>query len=73
PELPIMEDYEMSRLLRRHGRLAVLPATATASARRFTSSGTWRMIALMQYLKVLYELGVEPAEIRRRYQEMKGT
>lgn len=73
PELPIMEDYEMSRLLRRHGRLAVLPATAIASARRFTEHGTWRMIALMQYLKVLYELGVDPAEIRRRYQETRNT
>lgn len=73
PELPIMEDYEMSRLLRRRGRLVVLPATATASARRFTSRGTWRMIALMQYLKVLYELGVDPVEIRRRYQKMRNT
>lgn len=62
----------MSRLLRRHGRLAVLPATATASARRFTEQGTWRMIALMQYLKLLYEFGVDPAEIRHRYQEVRN-
>lgn len=67
PDLPIMEDLEMSRMLRRRGRLCVLPATSTASARRFTEHGTWRMIAFMQYLKLLHACGVDPERIRRRY------
>ncbi|WBB61802.1 TIGR04283 family arsenosugar biosynthesis glycosyltransferase [Streptomyces sp. WMMC500] len=67
PELAIMEDLELSRRLHRRGRLAVLPATSTASARRFTEHGTWRMIFFMQYLKVLYFAGVDPERIRRRY------
>ncbi|MGH8922195.1 MAG: hypothetical protein ACRD0H_28305, partial [Actinomycetes bacterium] len=59
---------EMSRRLRRTGRLAVLPATATTSARRFTEHGTWRTLAFMQYLKLLYFLGADPQRISDRYQ-----
>lgn len=68
PELPLMEDLELSRRLRRRGRLAVLPATATASSRRIAQQGVWRMTALMQYLKLQYFLGVDPERIRRRYE-----
>jgi rSAM/selenodomain-associated transferase 2/rSAM/selenodomain-associated transferase 1 len=67
PGLPLMEDLEMSRRLHRCGRLAVLPATATTSARRFTEHGTWRTLAFMQYLKLLYFLGADPQRISDRY------
>lgn len=68
PELPLMEDLEMSRILRRRGRLAVLPVTVTASARRLIEQGPWRMTVLMQLLKLQYFLGVDPERIRRRYE-----
>ncbi|MDQ3760144.1 MAG: TIGR04283 family arsenosugar biosynthesis glycosyltransferase [Actinomycetota bacterium] len=68
PELPLMEDFEMSRILRRRGRLAVLPTTVTASARRLVDQGVWRMTVLMQLLKLQYLLGVDPERIRRRYE-----
>jgi rSAM/selenodomain-associated transferase 2 len=67
PYLPIMEDLEMSRRLPRRGRLAVLPATATTSARRFTAHGTWRTLAFMQYLKLLYFTGTDPKQISDAY------
>jgi rSAM/selenodomain-associated transferase 2/rSAM/selenodomain-associated transferase 1 len=67
PALPLMEDLEMSRRLRCRGRLAVLPAAATTSARRFTEHGTWRTLAFMQYLKLLYFLGADPQRICDRY------
>ncbi|MGH4000418.1 MAG: TIGR04283 family arsenosugar biosynthesis glycosyltransferase [Pseudonocardiaceae bacterium] len=68
PELPLMEDLEMSRILRRRGRLAVLPVTVTASARRLVEQGPWRMTVLMQWLKLQYFFGVDPERIRRRYE-----
>jgi rSAM/selenodomain-associated transferase 2 len=68
PQLPLMEDLEMSRILRRRGRLVVLPATVTASARRLVEQGVWRMTVLMQLLKLQYLLGVDPERIRRRYE-----
>lgn len=69
PDLPIMEDLELSRRLKRLGRLEVIHATSTASARRFLAQGTWPMIAWMQYLKALYLLGVDPHMISRRYSD----
>ena len=67
PELPIMEDLEMSRRLARQGRLVLLRSWCTASARRFVDQGTLRMIVVMQYLKALYFLGVAPERIAERY------
>jgi rSAM/selenodomain-associated transferase 2 len=68
PQIPLMEDLEMSRMLRRRGRLEVLPTTVTASARRLVDQGVWRMTVLMQLLKVQYLLGADPERIRRRYE-----
>ncbi|MGH3549848.1 MAG: TIGR04283 family arsenosugar biosynthesis glycosyltransferase [Pseudonocardiaceae bacterium] len=68
PEIPLMEDLEMSRVLRRRGRLVVLPTTVTASARRLVDQGPWRMTLLMQVLKLKYLFGVDPERIRRRYE-----
>lgn len=67
PDLPLMEDLELSRRLQRRGDLVLLEATSTASARRFVEHGTWRMIAFMQYLKILYFVGVDPFSISDRY------
>jgi rSAM/selenodomain-associated transferase 2 len=67
PDIPIMEDLELSRRLARMGRLVVLPASVTASARRFVEHGTWSMIVYMQALRVLYFLGVAPDTLGRLY------
>ena len=67
PDIPLMEDLELSRRLRRRGRLVVLPATSTASTRRFDERGTWRTILLMQVLKARYFAGTDPEDLARRY------
>ncbi len=67
PELPIMEDLELSRRLARAGRVVLLPATSTASARRFHEFGAWRLLVFMQWLKLRYLAGADPAELARRY------
>lgn len=70
--LPLMEDFEFSRRLHRIGRMVVLPATSTASSRRFTRHGTLRMIVFMQYLKLLFLAGASPERIRLRYEAGPG-
>lgn len=67
--LPLMEDLDLSRRLHNRGRLVLIPATSTASTRRFEAHGTWPMVAYMQYLKLLYLLGVDPEKLRRRYEQ----
>ncbi len=66
-DLPIFEDMELSRRLHKSGELVLVRATSRASARRFVTHGTWSMIVLMQHLKVLYFLGVDPEIIRDKY------
>ncbi len=45
----------------------LLPATSTASARRFDQHGTWRLLVFMQWLKLRYLTGTDPAELAHRY------
>lgn len=73
PALPLMEDLELSRRLHRVGRTVVLTATSTAASRRLTQHGTVRMIAFMQYLKLLYLVGASPERIRLRYEAGPGV
>jgi rSAM/selenodomain-associated transferase 2 len=42
PQTPILEDLDLVRGLRRHGRLALLPLAATTSARRYREHGVAR-------------------------------
>ncbi|PYI89862.1 MAG: hypothetical protein DME26_00055 [Verrucomicrobia bacterium] len=68
PDLPLMEDFELCRRLRRVGRLALADATITTSARRFTKFGVLRTYWRMWWVTTLYRLGKSPSELRRLYE-----
>ncbi len=63
----LMEDVELSRRLRRLGRLELLPAQVTTSARRFEQGGVVRTLARMATFQVAYGLGVSAERIARHY------
>lgn len=65
--LPLMEDIELSRRLRRVTHPARLPGPLLTSARRWNRGGAWRTIALMWRLRLAYHAGVDPAALARRY------
>jgi rSAM/selenodomain-associated transferase 2 len=44
PQVPIMEDLDLARALRREGRLARLPLAVTTSGRRYRARGTLRTV-----------------------------
>ena len=67
-DLPLMEDFELCRRLRRVGRLALADATITTSARRFTKFGVLRTYWRMWWVTTLYRLGKSPSELRRLYE-----
>ncbi len=69
PELPLMEDFEFVRRLRRHGRIAVLPQTVTTSARRWQRLGLIRTTATNQLIIAAYLLGVDPERLARWYRK----
>ncbi len=67
PEIPLMEDVELSRRLVRRGKTVLLPVPVTTSARRWESNGTARTILLMWGLRLAYLLGMSPERCAERY------
>ncbi len=66
-DMPLMEDIEFSRRLKRKGRTAALTATVTTSFRRWEQHGPLRTILLMWTLRFLYWVGVSPQTLSRWY------
>jgi rSAM/selenodomain-associated transferase 2 len=67
PQLPLMEDIALSRLLKRHSRALCLRDRVITSARRWRAHGTLRTIVAMWSLRLGYFLGVSPARLARFY------
>jgi rSAM/selenodomain-associated transferase 2 len=67
PEIPLMEDVELSARLRRLGRPACLRARALVSARRWEACGALRTIVLMWRLRMAYFFGADPRRLAERY------
>ena len=72
PELPIMEDYEFSRRMKRQRiRLHVLPGRIITSGRRYRTGHPLKTMLQMHYLRHLYRRGMDIQEIARRYQDIR--
>jgi rSAM/selenodomain-associated transferase 2 len=67
PDIPLMEDIELSRRLKRITAPLCLAARVTTSGRRWDERGVLRTILLMWRLRLAHRLGVEPAALARRY------
>jgi rSAM/selenodomain-associated transferase 2 len=69
--IPLMEDYEFVRRMRRAGRTVHLHGVIVeASARRFAAAPL-RTFLLWGMIHVLYALGVPPARLARRYADLR--
>jgi rSAM/selenodomain-associated transferase 2 len=66
-DLPLMEDVEFSRRLKRAGRIAALRHQVFTSYRRWEARGPWRTILLMWILRFLYWMGVNPHRLAEWY------
>jgi hypothetical protein len=64
-DLPIMEDVDLVRRLRRHGRLFRSTRPAVTSARRWERDGWVRRTCRHVALILLYFCGVSPARLIR--------
>ncbi len=67
PDMPLMEDVELCRRLKRRGRLAALRLRVTTSVRKWEREGAVRTILLMWTLRFLYMAGVSPARLHCWY------
>lgn len=66
-DIPLMEDVEFCKRLRRQGNPVVLMPPVTTSSRRWERRGVLRTVLLMWRLRLLYWLGADPAELARVY------
>jgi rSAM/selenodomain-associated transferase 2 len=67
PEIALMEDVALSKLLKRGGPPACLRARVLTSGRRWESRGVLRTIFLMWRLRLMYFLGAPPDRLARLY------
>ena len=66
-EIPLMEDVEFSRRLRRAGRTVLLDPPIATSPRHHQRRGPWRTTARNVAMLALYRLGVCPHRLHRWY------
>lgn len=69
--LPIMEDYEFTARLRRHGRIITVCEAALTSGRRWQTLGVLRTTLRNQWMLAGYHLGVTPQRLARWYRAGK--
>jgi rSAM/selenodomain-associated transferase 2/rSAM/selenodomain-associated transferase 1 len=72
PDMPIMEDFELVRRLRRRGRIVIAPVPVLSSARRWESLGIVRTTAINYAIPLAYYLGAPPSKLARWYHKEWG-
>ncbi len=71
-EIPLMEDVEICKRLRRNSRSQRTALRVVTSSRRWREQGTFKTILRMWQLRLRYWLGASPAELHRRYYGVKA-
>ena len=67
PDIPLMEDVELAKRLKRKGAMSCLRLKVTTSARKWEQGGILRVVLLMWALRFLYFVGVGPERVHRWY------
>lgn len=66
-DMPLMEDLELCRRLRRLAWPRCLRPPLSTSSRRWEQRGIWRTLLLMWHLRLSYYCGVAPEKLARQY------
>ena len=67
PEQPLMEDIEISKLLKSKSPPLCLRQKVTTSGRRWEKHGIWRTVFLMWRLRFLYWMGTPAERLAKAY------
>lgn len=70
-DLPIMEDVELIRRLKKKGRIKTASVSARTSARRWLSVGTWKTWCVNQMMMAGYFLGLSPQYLATFYRRQR--
>ncbi len=71
PDLPICEDLDFARRLKRVGPVACLRSKVVTSARRWREGGIVRTVIRMWTIRLLYLAGVSPMRLTRMYIDVR--
>ena len=72
PEMPIAEDLFFVRLVSKLGRIALSPAHAVTSGRRWKEVGVLRTTLINQLILAGFALGISPKTLARLYRRGPG-
>ncbi len=67
PEIALMEDIALSKVLKRSGAPLCLRDKVATSARRWEQQGVWRTILGMWRMRLAYWSGADPAKLAALY------
>lgn len=71
PDTPIMEDFDMVRGLKNHGRISIVSASAVTSARRWQRRGILRTTIINQLVIIGHLLGIPAQTLSRLYRGLE--
>lgn len=66
-EIPLLEDVDLVRRLRKIGRLEVIPVPVVSSSRRWKKRGVWKTTSINQMILMGFFLGIPPRILARWY------
>jgi len=69
PALPLMEDIQLSIMLKRQSKVDCLSETVITSSRRWEQGGVYKTIMLMWILRLAYFSGVPAQRLKKWYRE----
>ncbi|HVR43635.1 MAG TPA: TIGR04283 family arsenosugar biosynthesis glycosyltransferase [Thermoanaerobaculia bacterium] len=65
--IPLMEDYELARRMKKLGPITLLPLEVTTSGRRFLENGLFRTAAINWWTILQWRMGVPAERLAARY------
>lgn len=71
PEIPLMEDVALCKMLKKEGLLVQAKSRMTSSSRRFKENGFTRTVLQMWANRLLFFLGVSPESLSRFYGDVR--
>ncbi len=73
PEIDLMEDIALSKILKRVGPPLCLRQKVVTSSRRWEKNGIIRTVLLMWSLRLAYSLGADPQDSGSALQKIKPS
>ncbi|MEN8189069.1 MAG: TIGR04283 family arsenosugar biosynthesis glycosyltransferase [Thermodesulfobacteriota bacterium] len=71
PDISVMEDFAFIRRAGKKGRVEILDAYVTTSARRWQKMGALRTTLINQLMIIGYFLGISPEKLERFYRQKR--